>query len=460
MTSGHIIGGPADPDYDGGVLTADLAIGDTVLHVDDTADFDEDAAMRDAALLVGVDLDPNDPGAASGTALAYTTCDDDTDTVALAAPSTVAASSGDRVYLRDPVSGMLVGRVNVRVAVDDADTSGDALVAYLDVSLLESVGDVDLNDLAVDLDEDEDGQLYVAGFPGLTQRQGRVRWWQDYATATGNVDTTIKLTYRPVPDTAVKVSWGGVGLHRNEWDFTDPWTIVVTAQGFHSGDVFEAHYAYTDPTPRPVIPASLSLVGYTIATSTPSGTIALPTGTLAGHLLAVVASNYLPGTAPSTSDARITHQQSQVNSTGIGSSPSGSGVLAAFGIEDGSGMALDLHMSGDAAAILAVFEWTGATDSSWIPLRDGVADGNSYPVPLPSAAEMGIALLAGVCGTVVANFSADSSGNWNGVAFAQGSTLSKAQVYVGYTTGPHDGLFGGLSNPSIWSAMAIGIEEG
>ena len=55
--SGHIVGGPVDPEYDGAVLTADLALGDTVLHVDDTGDFDEDAAERGAVLLIGVDLD-------------------------------------------------------------------------------------------------------------------------------------------------------------------------------------------------------------------------------------------------------------------------------------------------------------------------------------------------------------------------------------------------------------------
>jgi hypothetical protein len=459
--SGHIIGGPVDPDYDGAVLTADLALGDTVLHVDDTGDFDEDAVERGAVLLIGVDLDDEGvPDPATGAEAAYSTCDDEAGTVTLAAASTVTASSGDRVYIQDPVSGRAVGTLEVLVAIDGADQTGDPLPAYVDVALLESVGDIDLTDLAVDLAEDEDGLLYVKGFPGLAQRQGRVRFWQDYATATGNVDTTIKLTYRPIPDTAVKVSGPGPGLHRDEWDFTDPWTIVVPAQGFHAGDVFEAHYAYTDPTTRPVVPATLTLVGYTTATSTPSGTIALPAGTLAGDLLTIVAADYLPGSAPSTSDARITTQHSQVNSTGIGSSPTGSGVLAAYGIADGSGSAVDLHMSGDAAAILAVFRWTGAISSSWIALRDAVADGNSYPVPLPAGAEMGIALLPGICGTVTANFAADSSGDWIGVAFAQGASLSKAQVYVGYTTGPHDGLFGGLSNPSIWSALAIGIEEG
>lgn len=455
---GHIIGGPADPDYDGAVLTADVALGDTVLHVDDPGDFDEDAADRGAVLLVDLDVEADgslDPS--SGSAAAYLTYDDDAGTVTLAAPAAFTASSGDRVYIQDPVSGKPVGRVEVLVAVDGGDQTGDSLPAYVDVSLLESVGDVDLTDLAVDLDEDDDGQLYVSGFPGLTQAQGRYRWQYDYATATGNTDVTIKLTYRPVPDTSVKVSWGGVGLDRNEWDFTDPWTIVVPAQGFHADDPFEAHYAYTDPATRPVVPASLTLIGYTTATA--GGAVALPAGTEAGHLIVIAAANYAPSAAPATTDARILVQHHDVNATAIGGAANGGGVLAAYGVEDGSGTAVTVTSTGDTAIILAVFAYTGALDSLWIALRDAVADGHNYAVDLPAAADMGIALLAGHCGVASAPFSGDTSGDWNTVAFISG-TGTKATTQIAYTTGPHDGVFHGLSTPSIWSAMSIGLEEG
>lgn len=88
----QVIGGPASPSYHGAALTADLNIGDTVLHVDDTADFDEEAAAHGGAVMMALNLGADgmiDP--TSGTVLPYLTCTsaDDAGTV-LTAPQTAA----------------------------------------------------------------------------------------------------------------------------------------------------------------------------------------------------------------------------------------------------------------------------------------------------------------------------------------------------------------------------------
>jgi hypothetical protein len=453
--AGHLVG--ITTDRFGSELTADVAIGDAEVQVASTIFFNE----REGGTLL-----------LNGAMLAYHAFDDpDTDddqvgdddgptTLTLVDESPINADVGDRVYELDPTTGAdgdPVQEVTALVTIDDRD-GGDALPARVRASLTDQL----VSDFqtyvgkAVEL-EHRRGELVLVDILG-SKHTGAYRWKYDYATATGNIDVTIRLTYRPVPDTAVKVSWGGVGLNRDEWDFTDPRTIVVPAQGFHADDVFEAHYAYTDPTARPVVPASLTLIGYT--TATVGGPVALPVGTEAGHLLVIAAANYAPSSAPATTDARILVQHHDVNATSIGGSPNGGGVLAAMGVADGSGSAVTVTSAGgDIAIILAVFEYTGDLDSLWTPLRDAVADGHNYAMSLPAGADMGIALLAGICGTTSAPFSNDTTGDWIQVTFLSG-TGTKATAQICYTTGPHNGVFHGLSTPSIWSGMAIGIEEG
>lgn len=309
---GHIIGGPADPDYDGAVLTADVAVGDTVLHVDDTADFDEDAAKRDAVLFLGVDLATDgNPDPSTGAALAYSTCDDNTQTVTLTSASTVTASTGDRIYLKDPVSGGCVGTTEVQVAVDNGDQTGDALSAYVDVSLIEAVGDIDLTDLAVDLDDDEDGQLFVAGFPGLSQPQGAVKFYQDETIAAGAGGTvTLNLTYQPIVNSE-HLYIGGVYQRGAAWS-RDKWTVTIpdTTGRLKSGNKVAMEYAYRNPATAPVPtysgPSSHALSG--TWGSYPSSFItsqALPVGTQVGDLLVAVAAGD-GGGGVTISDPRMT----------------------------------------------------------------------------------------------------------------------------------------------------------
>lgn len=251
--TGHVIGGPADTDYDGGVLTADLAIGDTVLHVDDTADFDEDASLRDASLVLNVDFDAVG-NQTDGTALAYTTCDDDAGTVTLAAVSPLAASTGDRVYLQDPVSGGLVGRVELLVSIDGGDSTGDPVPAYIDVALLEAAGDVDLNEMAVELDEDEDGQLYVSGFPGMVTRQGAVRFKAlDSHTVTTLGDQTMALTYLPIPESE-HLRWNSQSQDYDDFSRDARIVTIPDPDGvLELGDRLTMQYAYTYGVATPLL---------------------------------------------------------------------------------------------------------------------------------------------------------------------------------------------------------------
>jgi hypothetical protein len=166
----QVIGGPASPSYHGAALTADLNIGDLVLQVDDVADFDEDAATNSGVAMVALDLDAAGMIVpTSGTLLPYLTCDDTTDTITLAVPSTVAMLAGDWVYIQNPVTGLAVGDTQVMVMLDDADETGDALMVSIDTSLLAGYAYPDLTSHAVELDEDEDGQLVVRNLPGLAQ---------------------------------------------------------------------------------------------------------------------------------------------------------------------------------------------------------------------------------------------------------------------------------------------------
>lgn len=261
--AGHIIGGPADPDYHGAVLTADLAIGDMVLHVDDVADFDEDAAERDARIMLGVDSTTEGAlDASTATSLAYVTCDDDASTVTLLTASTVAASSGDRIYVQDPVSGLPVVDYVVMVALDDGDTTGDSLPVTLSSGLASTVGDLsDLSDQSITFEEDDDGELIATDLPGASPSTGAVKAYQDSLTVTALGDQTLRLTYRPLPDTSVHLYWNGVFQPDDQWT-RDGWAMTIPdGSGYiEVGDELVAKYLYTDPTTNPIECRQISFI--------------------------------------------------------------------------------------------------------------------------------------------------------------------------------------------------------
>lgn len=247
----QVVGGPASPSYDGAVLTADLHVGDLVVYVDDTADFDEDASLRDGAIMLAVELNADgtmNPN--TGTTMLYRTCDDETDAITLLAASTVAAVAGDHVYIQNPLTGLAVGDSQIMVVLDDADPTGDALVASLDLSLLDGLSYPDLTDHAVELDEDEDGQLVIRGLPGLSQSLPpspavSVKAAQDGTTVTAPGFTVVNLRFEPIPDTSVHLYWNGLEQPESAYTLDRYAVNALDVEGrMRAGDVLDVKYLY------------------------------------------------------------------------------------------------------------------------------------------------------------------------------------------------------------------------
>jgi hypothetical protein len=443
--TGHIIGGPADPDYDGAVLTSDLAVGDLVLHVDDTADFDEDAAERDAEVIVGMELgDDGDLDPTTGTFMAYTGCDDDAGTVTLAAASTVAASSGDRVYIANPVSGLPVGELEVQVAIDNADTTGDALSAILDLALLDAAGDVDLSEMAVELGIDEDDQLIVRKLLGLGRKMGSVKGIEeDPVVATGPGDIVLPLTHHPMPGT-LHVHWAGVRQHKAEWTMADDgWSITVADPGgvIEAGDELVAQYLYTDPaTKPPPPPPTVDVIGFTDIFGGDT-TVAVPAGTQAGDLLVLTmqAGFFTPSIGAAWLDTIYTD---------------GGHWILGYVVSDGStSYPITVNSSGgDGAGILMALRVVGTVTSTTTGGGDGPA------VAGASSGALGVVALTGLAGTVAGGFSGgttDTGGHWTTI---EGLRSSKASVLVAVMlTPPVDGSWPASATLASWNAMTVAI---
>lgn len=279
----------------GSALDGDQVAGTVVLVIQDCSDFDDEFGGTCTL---------------NGTTYTFSAVDDDASTITLSPPLAADASDGDEVQILDPVLGSPEYEALAAVT-EDGEDPGEPIEATIDSGVLEQLpeGIRGLAGEPVRLRWDEFGQVSVASLVSVRDDMpGVVQFMQDYATATGNTAVTIHLTYQPVPDSSVKVSWGGVGLDRSEWDFVDPWTITVPAQGFHAGDVFEAHYAWTDPTPRPVTPATLLFVAATTPALNTQTSLALPTGTEPGDLLVLAMETGGFGNNPTCSDSRISVQ--------------------------------------------------------------------------------------------------------------------------------------------------------
>lgn len=251
---GHIIGGAPDADYHGSALTADLAIGDTVLHVANTVDFDENGITNASKVMLGLDVTADgELDTTAATLLPYDTCDFDTLTVTLSAPSTVAAVAGDMVYVLDPATGGPVVDHTVWVSLDSADPNGDALPATLAYGLIDSIGDSDdITGQAVTIEEeDEDDELFVTNISGSARSTGVVKAMQDALTITAAGDQTLHLTYVPMTNSE-HLYWNGVYQPGSQWE-RDKWTVsIADGEGYFAiGDELVMEYLYTDPTKAP-----------------------------------------------------------------------------------------------------------------------------------------------------------------------------------------------------------------
>lgn len=455
--TGHIIGGPADPDWDGSVLTAALVIGDTVLHVEDVADFDEDAAERDAAVLLGMELDGDgnlDP--TTGTAMAYTAVDDDAGTVTLAAASTIAADAGDRVYIQNAVTGLLVGEAEVLISVDGSDTTGDALPATLSLELLATAGNVDLTDQAVEFDEDEDGQLVIGRFLGLGTATGDVKFMQDQFTVSELGAQTLTLSFEPILNSE-HLYWhpgSGAGIYQpgSEWS-RDRWDVSVPDPDGRLAvdDALVMEYAYRTRGSKPVVLASMFLIGsgHVVSGAT---SIDLPSGTVEGDLivLAIAAHAITPADCP---DDRILVSHAEILNP---SSPTMSSFIG-YGIADASGDPLPLTLPSASRAEVAVFRTTGTLDSAYTTL-----DGTDSPFVLDvPGGDLGIAVLVGVCHLVPAPFGDDTTGEWTTVSPGIDSDIAGAATSIVYcTSGTPLGSWPGLDSGPRWGGLTIGLTGG
>jgi hypothetical protein len=302
--AGHLVDVKAD--RLGGVLTADLAVGDTVVHVDSTIYFDE---IDGGSILIG------------GVKLDYDAFDDpedvDADTdgptqLTLTAPSTVAADESDPVWAYDPTTGaddpVTVHRA--LVTIDDRDP-GDALPARIRAGIVDQlVSDFETYlGKAVELDVDEDtGELILVDIIG-SKGTGGVKFMQDETIVIGSGGTTVlELTYIPI-ENSEHLYIGEVYQRGSEWS-RDRWTVTIPDpnRNLKAGNKVAMEYAYRDPAPRPPSvyggPTSHAIIGTWDSYPTSFLTSqALPVGTQVGDLLVVVAI----GTGDRTiSDPRIT----------------------------------------------------------------------------------------------------------------------------------------------------------
>lgn len=107
----------------GDALTTAAAVNDTVLHVRDVADFDEEGGF----------LVLND------TVLEYVTCDDDDSTITLAAPLAAAAAVDDRIDVWDEANGQKA--TVYKAVVDQIDGFDGVATVLVDQSLAHALAD-------------------------------------------------------------------------------------------------------------------------------------------------------------------------------------------------------------------------------------------------------------------------------------------------------------------------------
>ena len=295
---------------------------------------------------------------------------------------------------------------------------------------------------------------FIQGSPGKADSvfdddlNSDIFFTQDYGIATGNTDTPIRLKYLPIGDSSVKVSGPGVGLNRDEWDFDpdDPWTIIVPRQDhFHEGEVFEAHYAWTDPAQRPPHPASLTFIG---ATSIPNGqtTVDPPDGCLVGDLFVFVASAGVSFGVHDTTctDARVIDQLVTEPEAGH-PWPLKQGV--AYGILSTlDPVTVSVSASDNTIfAYLAVYRYTGTLAAT---LGHGDLT-NTAPVacePALAAGDVGVVAVATEGGTLSASgWTSDVSDTGIGVLHAAG----ESSVHV--TSGGGD--------LATWTALTLGFSD-
>lgn len=421
--------------------------GATTLTVQDCSDFDDD---------LGGSLTLN------GATYVYSNVDDDAGTLDISPALAANADDGDEATILDPILGSPQYTVTASVT-EDGEDPGDPIEADVASDVVEQLpeGVRGLAGEAVTITWDEDDDPTVTGLAGLNNAQaGFVRGYQDFVTATGPGNLTIPLTHHPLPGSTIHVKWRGVDVPDAQWSLADDnWSLTIQDGNglIQSGDECWAKYLYNDPATRPVIPATLTLIGSSHAVNGATS-ISMPAGALPGDILVLEMVSRTSSSPCSCADSRFGYSQAALGGVGLPSSS----VYFGVGTADGSGTAVSITLptgiGGASRAMLSVFRVTGTVSHTFTTLQTSAG---GFSPTMPVGADMGIVMIVGENNTVAAPITADTSGNWTAVAYGTDSnnTLQSATHMAYSSSGMPSGLWAGLETSAAWAALTIGLTE-
>lgn len=258
----------------------------------------------------------------------------------------------------------------------------------------------------------------------------------DRATASGLPVETVRLTRRPDAH-SVHVYWDGVYQDDDQWSVED-WTLTFpNPDGWvKAGDQLVVKYLSGDPTPRPVVPASLTLVGTTTVGNN-TGHATMPAGVEAGDLLMLsMGGGGFTTAGPSCTDPRIVAHLSIP------------GSWVGYGIADGSGANIPVTLSDPEAngrIVLAAYRVTG-------DLSVAMSQGTAAVLPvMPSGTHS-----KGVMALLYTNPTGVTSpnGGWVKDAIGNGSSGYEEVWSNPAGTGPFSATVAGG-----WLALTIGVSD-
>jgi hypothetical protein len=194
-----------------------------------------------------------------------------------------------------------------------------------------------------DLEDDGDDEVLV--------------WeWNDRHTVTALGTQQPRLTYAPV-DEALSVFWhpgghGGLPL-TNEMFTVDDHTVVIPDTGYFAlGDTFSFQYPHLDEEPDPIDPTVVGATAPgTYDSSAHTLTVAMPPGTTAGDLLALVVRG---GTSVSGGEGTTTLSISDARMSRVFTALSGPVAGVWTGVADGSGSPIVVNITEPAGNFGAV----------------------------------------------------------------------------------------------------------
>ena len=272
-----------------------------------------------------------------------------------------------------------------------------------------------------------------------------IKAYQDQITVTGSGTQTLRLTYQPIPNSE-HLYWNGNYQPGSEWS-RDEWTVTIPDSGsvIESGDILVMEYLYEDPTPRPVIPATMTLVGYTDIGNNATS-VDLPAGTMEGDVLLLAMATGGFSSLPTCSDSRIT----------VSNVDAGQHYYTGFGISTSSASPIAVSSSDgehNGHIVLAAYRVTGSIDTpvlsnggaTFAPTMPGGSPGKGLMVVASGSAS---GFSGSSAGTPQGSWVKDHVGVGSSVASAVWSSPSGVPAI---STSP-----AGLAS---WRAIVIGVSD-